>query len=101
MTLTLVKRSETGGFGASSHEQIIDHTVSMYKDVPAYILDKLMQKFHNDFHHYGYTFDVETKIPGGFFVKLSGMSSMHDLQSHIIRIYYFYDTCMYNQGKKC
>ena len=38
----------------------------MYKDVPAYILDKLMQKFHNDFHHYGYTFDVETKIPGGF-----------------------------------
>ena len=64
--LISVKRSREGGFGASSHEQIIDHTVSMYKDVPAYILDKLMQKFHNDFHHYGYTFDVETKIPGGF-----------------------------------
>ena len=38
----------------------------MYKDVPAYILEKLMQKFHADFNHYGYTFDAETKIPGGF-----------------------------------
>ena len=64
--MTLKKRGVIGGFGASSHEQIIEHTVSMYRDVPAYILEKLMQKFHADFNHYGYTFDAETKIPGGF-----------------------------------
>ena len=30
------------------------------------IIKLLMEKFNQDFYHYGYTFDTETMTPGGF-----------------------------------
>ena len=59
-------RSFTGGFGTSGIEKVIEHTRSMYKEIPSNILQLLKTKFANDFDHYGYTFNTKTKIPGGF-----------------------------------
>ena len=60
------QRSWQGGFGSSGIEKIIAHTKEMYKPIPASILKRLKQKFSDDFEHYGYTFDCNKKLPGGF-----------------------------------